>query len=70
MQIYIGGRFSILYLILTIFMIYGLKWFMIDVVKIYVPLKYVVIRPRDQPWMNSEVPELFLFNVIGYITYS
>jgi transposase len=49
----IGGCFSILYLISTIFMIYSSKWF--DVVKRYIPLKSVVIWPRDKPWMNSEV---------------
>ena len=26
-----------------------------DVVKSYIPLKSVVIRPRDKPWMNGEV---------------
>ena len=53
----IGGHFSILYLTLTIFTICGSKPFMtlLKGIYIYIPLKSVVIRPQDKPWINSEV---------------
>jgi hypothetical protein len=38
------------------------------VVKSYLPLKSVVIRPRDKLWMNNRFAGLFI-NVIGYYIF-